>query len=108
MRSQLVLPLGPGSWVIGECGVQAYEDIVLNPKAVTELDATPDRHPVADHDVILDEDVIAKADILAKYRAWKYVGKRSNARTAANVDGFDDRLWMVKWSRCMSDAGHHR
>ena len=76
--------------IVGEGGVRADEDVVLERDSVPDLDAAFDGDAISDAHVVLNEGLIANIAGGADHSAGQDVGVRPDARSRAHRRGFDD------------------
>jgi hypothetical protein len=92
--------------VVGERGVRPDEDVILDNKAVPELDSAFNGDAIAHNDVVLDERVIADVAIGADTRARKDMSEGPNTRTFPDVFRFNEGSFVFEKSRSGQSGSH--
>ena len=80
--------------IVGEGGVRADEDVVVQAHAVPQLDAALDRDPVAQNHAAFDENEVADVGLAPHHRPGQHVGKGPDPRAGADLLGLADALGM--------------
>lgn len=93
-----------GERVVGERGVRADEDIVLQADAVPELNAAFHCDPIADDHVVLDEDSVIEVHVAADLCSGQDVRKGPDAGSISDPGGLADGLRVNEVAHVKSPA----